>query len=1839
MQKRKGQIQKSLVSIILFSLILFACGVSLTNAQITAAGTEIFNQAKGDYFDHIGNRFSTVSPRVSFIIRAVPRLTVSPDDTEPTAVVTANERIVRAFRVCNSGNIADTYSITQAQVSSPSTISTIYFDTDSNGIISSGDVPVSINQTASPRIEIGACFNFLVEVLTNDITVGNQLSIDLTVQSNTSSDVSDPGKIINIVGNSAILTSPIDPNLPPLKLVNQQLTYVGAIGERLNYSISFKNRGDVSALNVAMIDDLPSELRYVANSMRLDNRNLTDSQDADEGNINSQRIEVRLPQVTSNQVVTINFQAVATGNVPTGSGILNTADLSANNANRVSTNPAIVIVNPFGVVYSGNGGASVPISNARITVFSDRQAENLAIFPINGFEPNSTNENPFNSNQQGRYSFSLGGEKRTVTPKYFFNITAENYRPRLLEVTVQPSINGLFNLRIGALDGMPIAVRTGFELTTTDVSIENIAALAFNIPMFSRSNLEITKAADRAQAEIGENVNYRVEIHNSGTEVVQNVVVIDTLPFSFSYISGTGRIIRNRQETAIEPQMSGESMIFNIGELGIGERVSITYRVRIGVNARQGDQYNLAIAKGNLSNGEPLTTQPAKAGIKINAGAFSMRQIIIGRVYADANQNNLFDKGEKGIANVRLYLANGASVITDSEGLYSFPAITEGSQVIEIDPLTIPENHFISTTNVEKNKLWTRLLRTPIGGGGMLRQNFALVENTPTSFESDLKLVKSNIVKELDKKTVVKISAETPEKPTLSIKSGEIRIENIADKQVIKNPAMNVDVSVFTNWKVLVQLNGQQISDSNIGTTREDHINNVTTFTFIGLGLKAGPNFLRVKGINSQGELTNVKEITVYGSGNAKRIEILTEKKELQASGRDRTKVKIMAFDEWNNPAQDATISVQTTIGSLVKIKAENSAANPNQEKTNDELFDEKSAKLNNQLVQQATINLSNGTAEIELISGNQIGEAELKAVLGNVEAIEKLRVIAELRPTILVGLAEFSIGKNAPEMTLQNSNEKTRGHLQFFYRGKPFGTKNLLTLSYNSQQPLNRVAGQDRLFQLSPLERTYAILGDSSTRFQESESNSKVYARLDRGRNYGLFSDFEADLNTNRLIGYSRKLTGVKLHIEQKNGDFVTATGAKPDTSFARQIISGGNLNFVRLDYSEILDGSEVLVLEVRDRRNPEIILQRDSLTRGIDYNIDSYGGSITFLRPISAFDYQLNLIQVVATYEYRSNGISSGVYTLRAGKTIEKLGLKLGFSMVDQRQKDESPFRLIGGDFSFKLPNRGTLEGEFGMSRGFFNNGQTSTNDNPNHIGSAFFVSLNQPLPKFFQSTLKAELSSATENFFNPFGSTITPGSSRAAASLELKPLNKSVVKLNLIGELNSTANVDNKRVTAGLQWTQLINNKIRLNFGYDFRKYSDNLVGTTINSNLLTIGIEWKPTERLNLSVKREQNLTNSDPTFPNQTTFSANYRLNDSSKIFFTQRLASAEISPIADVGGSGFSSTKARRETAFGIESKLNKYSNLTGRYQLENGLNSKESFAVIGVNNRLPINKQFAIDFGYERGFNIAGSSKGFNNLNFGTSWTPNDSFRASTRYSLRDRDGFGQSFSIVSAGILKKGWTTLARFQYGSVAVKDRSAKIADGQISVAIRPQDTDKYGFLFSYNYRNSNISNKLNEAPTRLRTDTLSTDGYYQPNSRVEFYLRSALRLNGDGNQALPYAATLTYLLQGRVQYRVSNSIDFGGEFRSLFQPSSKSVKTNYAIETGYWLNSDIRLGIGYNLKRTKDFNNFENNKGGTYFTISTKISNLFNLFGTPKKPHNLPAENDTESSQIGSLRNK
>jgi trimeric autotransporter adhesin len=1831
------------------------------------AGVVIVNRAESTYFDDEGTSFSTVSPTVYVTILSVSSLTVTPDETQPSASVGPNETLTRTFRICNLGNTPDLYTITHLEVNAPARVSQLHFDADASGTITSADPLVTLNESLSPRVQPGACLNVLAALETNDVAPQSNITIRLGARSNVVAAVNgrgeDEGTIINAVGTGPRITDPRSAALPPVKLVNDNPQAIVSPGQPFTYTISFRNSGDVTARNVVVSDDLPAEIEYVPSSLRLEENSLTDAEDADEGLVRNRRLEVHLSEVVPNQVVRISFNARLTGKAPAGVGIINGATVSGQNVVATSSTTAVVVVDPFGVVFSGRGGAAAPVANASVEILLDQAGANPLRIPAGaGFTPNTDNTNPYLTDGQGHFNFALLPEQLgslNAPVRYFMKVAAQGYITRMLELSVRPGNNGLFVMSVSALDGQPLAQAGSFELVNEPVEITDLAAIAFNIPMFEQRGLEINKSVDKPRAEIGDTLTYRIEVRNPTAAPITNVTVHDRLPESFHYAEGTGRINNGTAlDIPVEPQVSGNELTFRVGDLASGATVRILYRVRVGANAREGRQENLATGAGIFPSGERTETQPASAAVQIGGGAFSTRQILLGRVFEDVNRNGAFDDGDEPLPGVRLYLNNGQSVMTDSQGLYNFPSLSSGAQVISVDPISLPTGYALTDGGTLAGRSWTRLLRTPLGGGALLRQNFALVrkEGVPrdaarlSANAGEKSAQAARVPSDVDAGALVKTAAQTPAtvsgvaaaassnaaQPTAAgkyemvstetlepVAPGDVRVLSPAPNSVVMTPAMQLEARVALDWTVKLEVNGNQVSEQNIGTSRLDQKNKVSTFTFVGISLRPGPNRVRATAVNPQGAPGRTQELTVMGRGPVRRLEILPEATELQAGGRDSLVVRVRAFDQWNNPAIDDQIAIKTSEGRFLRpedagkdAKAEKPlVAQPNQANN---INDPKNIEQSNQSSNHVFARLTGGEAVLKLIGSGTPGEAILMAKAGQTETQTTVRITPELRPTIMVGLAEVSVGKGVPEVALRGEEGNVRSRLSFFYNGRLWG-ESMLTLSYDSQRPINRTAGRDRLFQLDPLDRVYPLFGDSSTRFEAAQSNSKLYARLDYKRSYLMFGDYTADMDDLALTGYGRKLTGVKLHLENSNGDFVTLTGARPDTAFARDVFPAGSLSLMQLSHAEILPGSENVTLEVRDRRNPEIILSSERLARSIDYNLNPVNGELFLMRYISTFDYALNLMQIVVTYEHRAEGFSTSVYTGRARKNFKKLGLKLGLSAVMQREADFGTFLLSGIDGEKELPNRGRLAFAYARSQGeFMGVSDAFSLGADGHDGQAYQLELTQPF-NFYEAVLQARYSNASEGFFNPFGATITPGTRRSEINFELKPRSKTLLRFGFMNERNHTATVDNARNTFSASWDQIINERLRFHLAYDRRRFTDELADTSVNSSLVTAGAEIKVTDKLALSVKREQNLGEADPTYPNQTTLAATYQVNNWTKFFLTQRLSSAAIKPIGDLTQTGFAFSNARRETAIGVESRFGKYTSVNGRYQLENGINGTDSFAVIGLQNRLPVSKELSLELGFERGFHLAGEGESFNSASVGFSWLPVADFRANARYEFRDRAGNGQLIALGAAGRLGDGITTLARLQFSRSGFEGRDTAALEGMLALAIRPLKSDRAGLLFSYTHRSLTQDGTEESGEMSDRIDSLATDGYYQATKDLELYGRFALRFNANSQPGLPFTSTLTYLSQGRVQYRLTPRFDWAGEARFLIQPASGTSRSVYGTELGFWAMPDLRLGVGYNFTMAgePDGARLSPARRGFYFTISSKLSNLFDLFGTSR----------------------
>src|ERR671930_149895 len=196
---RPSGLARALALVLLATLT--ASGRAARADGAAGAGVIISNRAEAFYTGSDGQGYTTVSPTISVTVLTVAAVTVTPDETDPSATVAPGERVVRPFRVCNTGNTPDFYTIASAEVSAPAALVSLHFDTDASGTVTDADRLVELGTTMSPRLNRGQCVGLLATIDTNSGQQGQQFTARVVARSSVTDALNagaqDPGTIVN----------------------------------------------------------------------------------------------------------------------------------------------------------------------------------------------------------------------------------------------------------------------------------------------------------------------------------------------------------------------------------------------------------------------------------------------------------------------------------------------------------------------------------------------------------------------------------------------------------------------------------------------------------------------------------------------------------------------------------------------------------------------------------------------------------------------------------------------------------------------------------------------------------------------------------------------------------------------------------------------------------------------------------------------------------------------------------------------------------------------------------------------------------------------------------------------------------------------------------------------------------------------------------------------------------------------------------------------------------------------------------------------------------------------------------------------------------------------------------------------------------------------------------------------------------------------------------------------------------------------------------------------------------------------------------------------------------
>jgi hypothetical protein len=154
----------------------------------------------------------------------------------------------------------------------------------------------------------------------------------------------------------------------------------------------------------------------------------------------------------------------------------------------------------------------------------------------------------------------------------------------------------------------------------------------------------------------------------------------------------------------------GPTLAFDLGEMPPTGQLVLRYRARVGVGAMQGDGINRArghacgqptgcVGPGFSPLAGSVPTNEARHRVRVSGGVFTTDACVLGKIFVDCNGNHVQDAEEIGVPGVRLFLSDGTTLISDSEGKYSLCGLPPKSHVLKVDPLTLPRGARLTTTS------------------------------------------------------------------------------------------------------------------------------------------------------------------------------------------------------------------------------------------------------------------------------------------------------------------------------------------------------------------------------------------------------------------------------------------------------------------------------------------------------------------------------------------------------------------------------------------------------------------------------------------------------------------------------------------------------------------------------------------------------------------------------------------------------------------------------------------------------------------------------------------------------------------------------------------------------------------------------------------------------------------------------------------------------------------------------------------------------------------------------------------------------------------------------------
>ncbi len=1092
-----------------------------------------------------------------------------------------------------------------------------------------------------------------------------------------------------------------------------------------------------------------------------------------------------------------------------------------------------------------------------------------------------------------------------------------------------------------------------------------------------------------------------------------------------------------------------------------------------------------------------------------------------------------------------------------------------------------------------------------------------------------------------------------PDRATQSLlKAGEVRILSPTVGEVLDVPAATVVVQYTQGSQVELTINGATVSNALVGRTETDQTTGIVTQTWYGVALKEGENILAAQAITN-GIPGVPKLVQVQVRGDVRQIQIRTLEARIPADGRSTATVQGQLLDDRGNRAnREAIVTLMASEGEFVGADA----------------------GLDQPGFQVRAIQ---GQFTAVLRSSLKAGNVNIRAVSGNLEAFTQLLFETNLRPSIATGVIDIRFGRRGTNFydSFRDFLPADRNNrYQLDVRGAVFATGKigdwLLTGAFNSNRALNQTCdGPTRLFRdLQSCDQTYPTYGDNSQSTVLTPSTDSLFLRLERtspvpgaGIDYAMWGDYNTEEFARRsqeFTAINRQLHGLKVNYNFGNLQLTGFYGNNVQGFQRDAIAPDGTSGYYFLSRRPLVEGSENVFLELEELNRPGTVLERKSLNRGPDYEIDYDRGTLLFRQPILRTDIGPNgetlVRRIIVTYQYNTPGINSSIYAGRAvyhfsREQNRESWIGATYLKEDQGNRD---FQLYGADALISLGSSARLIAEYARSSHLADIlGRVS--------GSAYRAELEGEIARGIWG--RAYYRSAETGFANNATVSFVPGQTRYGAQINARVSPTTTLRfqydhednegvaprpLNTLEDLLTPrlqpvpgSKVDNSLTTISAGVVQKFGlAELAVDWLHRDRIDRLNPVFNT-NSDQLRSRLTIPLNSRLTFLAQNETTLSaQTDAIYSDRTLLALNWQAMPGINVQLAQQFYTR-----GQFAGQSI--------TSLGIagDYKLGPNTTLSGRLSLLGTAGEMNLYGTAGIRHQITLAPGLKMDLAYERVFgNFLGKTaagtqflqpfapgqsaaslglQSGDTYSVGLSYTDNPNFQANARFEHRtSSEGRNTVISANAVGKISPSLTALFRYQQASASNPKLNGlgDTATLRLGLAYRNPNDDKFNALLRYEYRKnpSTIPDTiLLGSGTGSIDHVFAVEAIYAPNWRWEFYGKFALRSSRSYLARDFVNSGLVTLAQARATYRLSDRWDLVGEARWINQANAGFSETGFVAEVGYYLTPNLRLSAGYMFGRVgdRDFDGTSRSASGPYLGVTIKLNDLFRGFGLQPIP--------------------